>query len=226
MPTLRIHRCWRLLALVALAAMIVPLAAGAAFQATPVATPAEETMIVETAEGPVRGEVLAGYRRFRGIPYAAPPVADLRWRAPQPVAAWTGVLDVTEPGSPCPQNGDPLYGGDAGAEDCLYLEVTAPRGATPHAPKPVLIWQHGGGFVGAAGSFFDAQRLATQGDLVVVTINYRLGILGYFGYPGLAGSGNFGLQDQRAAMEWVQLNIAAFGGDPDNVTLAGNRRGR
>lgn len=228
------HRLNRIAPLLIVIALALPLVAqvpvSAAFQeATPVDDAANEQVddgtIVRVAEGALQGEARDGYRLFRGIPYAAPPVGELRWQAPQPAAPWPGLRDATASGSPCPQSPDPLYGGDAGAEDCLYLEVTVPDSATPETPKPVLIWLHGGGFIGAAGSFFDAHRLAVQGDLVIVSINYRLGILGYFGYPDLEGSGNFGLQDQRAAMAWVQNNIAAFGGDPGNVTVMGESAG-
>jgi para-nitrobenzyl esterase len=216
--------------LLALAGLLLMPTFGAAYQAaTPVATPSgippAPPVIVDTPDGSLRGLDFGTYVLFRGIPYAAPPVGDLRWQPPQPAAIWSGVRDATQSGSPCPQAPDPLYGGDAGAEDCLFLEVTAPREAGRQQPKPVLVWVHGGGFIGAAGSFFDAHRLAADGDLVVVSINYRLGILGYFGYPGLDGSGAFGLQDQRAALEWVQRNIAAFGGDPGNVTLMGESAG-
>ncbi|MDQ3692063.1 MAG: carboxylesterase family protein [Chloroflexota bacterium] len=226
MHSSRNHRFSLAVALLVILSLILA-ASDVAFaqSATPASPTAAGTVTIDTAEGPVRGLVRDGYRLFRGIPYAAPPVGERRWQAPQAVTPWTGTLDATESGSPCPQNADPLYGGNAGNEDCLYLEVTVPDTATAETPKPVIVWMHGGGFIGAAGSFFDAHRLATQGDVVVVSINYRLGILGYFGYPGLEGSGNFGLQDQQASFEWVQRNIAAFGGDPGNVTIAGESAG-
>jgi para-nitrobenzyl esterase len=178
-----------------------------------------QSVTVATDAGPVQGEVADGFLRFQGIPYAAPPVGELRWRSPQPVAPWT------EPGSPCSQVSDPLTGGDAGAEDCLYLNVTVPGDLPPDDPKPVIVWIHGAFFGGGSGHVFDPRRLAVQGDVVVVTINYRLGALGFFGYPGLAGVGAYGLEDQQAALRWVQRNAAAFGGDPGNVTLAGESAG-
>lgn len=234
MPVLH-RRPNRFATLLVLIALLLPMTApaptnAAAFQEAtpadePVSSPVDEDTIVRVAEGAVQGEARDGYAVFRGIPYAAPPVGELRWQPPRPAAIWPGLRDGTQSASPCPQTADPLYGGDAGAEDCLYLEVTVPDGATPETPKPVLIWIHGGGFTGGAGSFFDAHRLAVQGDLVVVSINYRLGVLGFFGYPGLEGSGTFGLQDQRAAMVWVQDNVAAFGGDPGNVTVMGESAG-
>ncbi len=181
--------------------------------------------IVMTAEGPLQGTVAEDYRLFQGIPYAAPPVRDLRWQSPQPVAPWSAPLDATAPGNWCPQPAGMPGSLGGGEEDCLFLNVTAPHAASATAPKPVMVWIHGGGFVSGAGNITGARRLAVDGDVVVVTINYRLGILGYFGYPGLAGSGAFGLEDQQAALRWVQRNIAAFGGDPENVTLFGESAG-
>ncbi|MBV6697692.1 carboxylesterase/lipase family protein [Kitasatospora aureofaciens] len=172
-------------------------------------------VVAATDAGPVHGSAHDGYRTFQGIPYAAPPTGDLRWRDPQPVTPWSGVREATAPGNRCPQ-------GTTGDEDCLYLNVTAPAGAER---RPVVVWLHGGSFTGGAGSDYDPHRMAVDGDVVVVTVNYRLGIYGYFGYPGLAGSGDFGLADQQAALRWVRRNAAAFGGDPANVTLAGQSAG-
>jgi para-nitrobenzyl esterase len=124
----------------------------------------------------------------------------------------------------CPQQPSAYAEVASVAEDCLCLNVTTPRAAGPQQPRPVMVWIHGDGAIGA-GSFFDARRLATVGDVVVVTINYRLGIFGAFGYPGLEGSGTFGLQDQQAALRWVARNAAAFGGDPGNVTVFGESYG-
>jgi acetyl esterase/lipase len=183
-----------------------------------------DAAIVQTDSGPVRGTVTEEYRRFQGIPYAASTAGDHRWREPAPVEAWTEPRDATKPGNICAQQ--PSVYADVASleEDCLFLNVTTPRWIGADRLRPVMVWIHGNGAVGA-GSFFDARRLAITGDVIVVTINYRLGVFGVFGYPGLDGSGTFGLQDQRAALQWVQRNAAAFGGDPDNVTLFGESYG-
>jgi para-nitrobenzyl esterase len=189
---------------------------------TPVA---DDAAIVETDAGPVRGRIEAGYRLFEGIPFAAPPVGDLRWQSPRPVEPWSEPRDATAPGEWCVQPASAPGSLGGGAEDCLYLNVTAPMTATAETPLPVMVWIHGGGFISGAGSIFDARRLAMQGDVVVVTVNYRLGIFGFFGLEGLPNSGAFGLEDQVAALQWVQRNAAAFGGDPGNVTLFGESAG-
>lgn len=179
--------------------------------------------LVRTGAGWLRGTVDDQVRSYQAIPYAAPPVGELRWRAPQPVPGWAGVRDATEPGSSCPQP-DPFQPGAVwGDEDCLFVNVTTP--ARPARPRPVLVWLHGGSFTGGAGADYDPRRLAADGGIVVVTVNYRLGVLGYLGLPGLAGSGTFGLQDQQAALRWVRRNAAAFGGDPHDVTVAGQSAG-
>lgn len=190
-----------------------------------------------TTAGPVRGVRAGPVDRYRGIPYAAPPVGDARWRAPRPPDGWLLPRDASTSGSPCPQlaEGKPLPTSD---EDCLYLEVTTPRptratdaaGTTgtrssATAGKPVMVWLHGGGNTLGSGSEFDPTRMATSGDVVVVTLNYRLGALGFFGYDGLPGSGSFGLLDQQAALRWVRRNAVFFGGDPSNVTLFGESAG-
>ena len=177
--------------------------------------------VVRTGDGAVRGQALENTRVFQGIPYAAPPVGGLRWRDPRPPARWSGVRDATQPGPACAQLPGELPDGST-SEDCLYLNVTAPA-AAKH--RPVVVWIHGGGFFMGAGSNYDAPRLVERGDVVVVTVNYRLGVFGYFGMPGLAGSGTFGLADQQAALRWVRANIGAFGGDPHNVTIAGQSAG-
>jgi para-nitrobenzyl esterase len=182
--------------------------------------------VVRTDAGPVRGTVTEDYRTFRGIPFAAPPVGELRWAQPRPPQPWTEPRDATKPGSRCAQKPNPQLGNPGSdSEDCLYLNVTTPR-TRPHGrPLPVMVWLHGGGFIQGSGSDFDARRLAVQGEVVVVTINYRLGVFGFFGYPGLAGSGAFGLADQQEALRWVQRNAVAFGGDPRNVTVFGESAG-
>jgi para-nitrobenzyl esterase len=185
--------------------------------------------IVTIDGGRVRGlTVSAGYV-FRGLPYAAAPTGRLRWRAPQPPAEWQDVRDATLYAPSCPQPAGFTLG--AQDEDCLYLNVfTSTLGADHHGEdRPVLVWIHGGGFTSGAGRDYDATRLAADG-IVVVTINYRLGALGFLSHPALASSpggssGNYGLMDQQAALRWVRLNIEHFGGDPDNVTIAGESAG-
>ena len=171
---------------------------------------------------------------FRGIPYAAPPVGDLRWKAPQPVAKWTGVKKADTYGPRCMQGnvfGDMVFHDAGPSEDCLYLNVWTP-GASPKAKLPVMVWVYGGGFQAGATSEGrqDGQTLAHRG-VVVVSMNYRLGIFGFFSHAELTkesprhASGNYGLLDQAAALEWVKKNIRAFGGDPQNVTVFGESAG-
>ncbi|GGT24574.1 MULTISPECIES: carboxylesterase/lipase family protein [Streptomyces] len=176
--------------------------------------------VVRTDAGSVRGTAEGGLRLFRAIPYAAPPVGAHRWAAPRPAAPWQGVRDATRPGPLCPQVPNPYARISSVREDCLVLNVTAPSGGER---RPVLVWIHGDGTVGG-GRFFDGRRLAERG-LVVVTVNYRLGVFGGFAHPGLRGSGTFGLQDQQEALRWVRRNAAAFGGDPERVTVAGSSFG-
>lgn len=178
---------------------------------------------VTTTTGRVRGVVDAEVRSFAGLPYAAPPVGALRWAAPQPAARWPGVRDASRPGSPCPQTASSVADVASTDEDCLRLNVTTPR--RDGEGRPVLVWLHGGGGTGGAGSVFDPRRMVRDNDVVVVTVNYRLGIFGNFGLPGLAGGGTFGLQDQQAALRWVRDNAVAFGGDPGTVTLFGESYG-
>ncbi|AOS63818.1 carboxylesterase/lipase family protein [Actinoalloteichus hymeniacidonis] len=178
---------------------------------------------VETENGAVRGAIDDELLTFKGIPFAAPPVGELRWEEPQPPRSWSGVREATESGPACVQDPGELPEGSA-TEDCLYLDITRPAAESSES-RPVVVWVHGGGFFMGAGSNYDAGRLAERGDVVVVTVNYRLGIFGYFGHPGMPGSGTFGLSDQQAALSWVQRNIAEFGGDADNITLAGQSAG-
>ncbi|MFI6502937.1 carboxylesterase/lipase family protein [Nonomuraea typhae] len=182
--------------------------------------------VVRTAAGAVAGVSSGdGLRRFTAIPYAAPPTGDLRWRPPQPVRAWKGVRDASGPAVRCAQNANPADSNPAAAtEDCLHLNVTTPAEPQRGRRLPVMVWLHGGGFTQGAGGDYDAGRLARAGA-VVVTVNYRLGIFGFLGHPGLAGSGAFGLLDQQAALRWVRRNAAAFGGDAANVTLFGESAG-
>jgi para-nitrobenzyl esterase len=183
-----------------------------------------DAAVVRTDAGPVRGTVTDTYRLFQGIPYAASTAGEGRWHPPGPVWRGRSPIDATRPGSMCPQQPSSYADVASLEEDCLCLNVTTPRSADSQQHKPVMVWIHGDGAVGA-GSIFDARRLATRGDVVVVTINYRLGIFGAFGHPGLDGSGTFGLQDQQGALRWVARNAAAFGGDPGNVTVFGESYG-
>jgi len=187
------------------------------------ADPELGTGLVHTRAGVVQGAVSPDHVLFQGIPYAAAPVGPLRWQPPQPVAAWPGVRDATAPGVRCVQDTvrDPDYGRPAG-EDCLSLDVWSPTGATA---RPVLLWIHGGAFANGSADIYDARRLATRGDIVVVAVNYRLGAPGFLAHPALGAPGNYGLADQQAALRWVRDNIAAFGGDPAKVTVAGQSAG-
>lgn len=171
--------------------------------------------VVGTDTGAVRGTMTSAYRQFTGIRYATA----ARWAAPVRAPAWKGVRDATKPGSPCPQVGSEYAKISSEDEDCLFLNVTTPARSSSR-PRPVMVWIHGDGALGA-GHLSDARRMATTGDVIVVTINYRLGVFSGFGYPGLPDSGTFGLQDQQEALRWVRRNAAAFGGDPGNVTLFG-----
>lgn len=177
--------------------------------------------VISTEAGQVRGSTVSGVQAFQGIPYAAPPVGERRWRAPQRAEAWRGVRDGTKPGSKCPQRG--IEGVD-GSEDCLSLNVWRPGAAAKNLP--VLVFLHGGGMVNGAGSLYDPAKLVARGN-VVVTVNYRLGALGFLAHPELRDPavGNFGLADQQAALGWVKRNVAAFGGDARRVTVWGESAG-
>ncbi len=190
--------------------------------------------VVETTLGTIEGRERDGVALFAGIPFAAPPLGELRFAPAQPHPGWEGVRDATEFGRVAMQTAGSLEalagGGDPDwSEDCLFLNVQTP--ACDDARRPVMVWIHGGGFSSGAGSipWYDGTRLVTAGDVVVVTINYRLGVLGWLhlGHldDTLAASGNAGLTDQVAALRWVRDNIASFGGDPGNVTIFGESAG-
>lgn len=209
----------------AVALLAVVLAACSQTDALPSPTPvaAADPAVVVTTAGPVRGIVTDDHRLFTGVPYAAPPVGELRWQPPAPVAPWTGLRDATQPGPFCIQDGQP----DLGSEDCLTLSVWTPP-VDPGVRRPVLVWIHGGGFINGHNDMYDAARLASRGGLVVVAINYRLGAFGFLAHPALGSRGqvgNYGLTDQQAALRWVRDNIGGFGGDPARVTLAGESAG-
>ena len=195
-------------------------------------------------------------RVFKGIPFAAPPLGENRWKAPQPVAKWDGVRQADAFGAPCAAGAGGGRGGGGGrgaaapgaaaqaapapaappreparAEDCLYLNVWTSANS-PNDRRPVMVWIYGGGFTGGSGglAWYDGENLAAKGP-VIVTFNYRLGSLGFFSHPELAkesghnASGNYGMMDALAALQWVKKNISAFGGDPNNVTIAGESAG-
>lgn len=210
--------------------------------ATPTPTPnaIQSGTLISLKDGLIEGEIDGATRRFLGIPYAAPPVGDLRWRPPQPPLPWGGVRPATQFGGRCAQL--PSMTSLASTnEDCLYLNVWTPEPA-PTQPLPVMVWIHGGGNqdgsasdpvpFGLGGLFYDGRGLVELADVVVVTLNYRLGVLGFFAHSALKAedpawpyAGNQGLQDQQAALRWVHENIRAFGGDPDNVTIFGESAG-
>lgn len=182
--------------------------------------------IAITADGPVTAVDRTGMRSYFAIPYAAPPTGALRWREPAAAARWTVPIARTASANTCPQAGG-TFGINSTNEDCLYLDVHAPTGP---GPFPVMVWFHGGAFLtGGAVTYADPTPLVSRG-VVVVAVNYRLGAMGIFAHPALSAeqggaSGNYGIMDQQAALRWVQTNIAAFAGDPKNVTAFGESAG-
>jgi para-nitrobenzyl esterase len=194
------------------------IAVGAAF-AEPVKT--------KVAEGVVVGDRTEGISTYKGMPYAAPPVGDLRWKPPQPAVKWSGERDATEFGASCTQTA--RLGREARiSEDCLYLNVWAPANARK---APVMVWIHGGSNTNGSGAIYNGAAFARDG-VVTVTINYRMGPFGFFAHPALTAAAgpneplaNYGLMDQTAALRWVQANIASFGGDPKKVTVFGESAG-
>lgn len=187
---------------------------------------------VQVAQGVLSGETADSVAAFKGIPYAAAPVGENRWRAPQAPTAWPGVRSATHFGHDCAQAPFPPDAAPVEttpAEDCLYLNVWKPADAAPGAKLPVMVWIHGGGFVngGTSPGVYSGASFARDG-VVFVSLNYRLGRFGFFAHPGLADEGfggNFGFLDQIAALRWVQANVAAFGGDPAHVTVFGESAG-
>lgn len=192
------------------------------------------TTTITIADGTLVGNIVDGVAAFKSIPYAAPPVDDLRWRAPQPVVPWEGQRDATEFIADCMQAPSTEAIQTTPSEDCLFVNVWMPEGAQPGDNLPVFVWIHGGGFAGGGTSipWFDGSRFAQQ-DIVMVSLNYRLGRFGFFAHPAVIDEaeqvgenvGNYGLQDQLRALQWVQENVANFGGDPNRVTLAGESAG-
>lgn len=200
----------------------------------PTAAPAQP--VVDAPAGAVRGEAAEGVNVFRGVPYALPPTGWRRWRAPAEMPRWGETRDATAFGPACHQptaRGTSIYAAAEAppmSEDCLSLNIWSPAGAED---APVFVWIHGGALSTGASreAMYDGARMAASQGMVVVSINYRLGVLGYLAHPELSAesrrnvSGNYGLLDQIAALKWIETNIAAFGGDPDNVTIAGESAG-
>jgi para-nitrobenzyl esterase len=180
--------------------------------------------VVRVESGLLRGLVGDDTVSFLGVPYAAPPVGPLRWAPPKPPAQWSGIRDARKPASPAAQGPGELPSGST-SEDCLDFNITVPLRSANRGTKPVMVWLHGGGFSSGTANTYNPRRLVAEGGVIVVTVEFRLNIFGFFGFPGLDGSGTFGLQDQQAALRWIQRNIAAFGGDPGNVTLFGESGG-
>jgi para-nitrobenzyl esterase len=204
------------------AALLAFGAAGTAFAA--------DGAVVTVTGGAIRGEARGAGAVFRGVPFAAPPVGDRRWKPPAPVAPWTGVRDATVSGAPCLQRSYGWNAKDAAdsREDCLYLDVRTPT-LKPAKPLPVMVWIHGGANRAGSARGTVESSLVEQG-VVLVSIQYRLGAFGFLSHPGLTAegggaSGNYALMDQIAALRWVRDNIARFGGDPGNVTLFGHSAG-
>jgi para-nitrobenzyl esterase len=201
-----------------------------------------DSVVAATDKGPIVGLRAKTMNKFLGIPYAAPPVGALRWRPPQPPARWHGLRDATQFANHCPQPATP-FGLPSTTEDCLYLNVYTPadhkgRHHDDHHfyredrhGYPVMVWIHGGALFLGESDDYDPTKLVEDEDVVVVTINYRLGFLGFLAHPALSaeadyhGSGDYGWMDQQAALEWVQRNIKHFGGNPDNVTIFGQSAG-
>jgi para-nitrobenzyl esterase len=211
-----------------LAAALMLVACGHGATRAPASTSGMDRTLVQTSAGAVRGAYADNHLLFAGIPYAAPPVGALRWRAPQPPAPWQGARDASKFGARCVQDTthDPDFGRPV-SEDCLTLNVWIPN---PPAGQrlPVMVWIHGGAFANGSGDIYDARRLVARGNIIVVTLNYRLGALGFLAHPALGDNGdvgNYGFADQQAALRWVRDNIANFGGDPQKVTIAGESAG-
>ena len=184
---------------------------------------------VTITDGALKGVIAGDVVSFKGIPFAAPPVGPLRWKPPQPEAPWTGARDASTFGASCMQAG-PFGARGPQNEDCLTVNVFAPVTHKAGGKLPVMVWIYGGGFVGGTSSYYPGTSFAHDG-VVMVSLNYRLGRLGWFAHPGLtkeaagSGTGDFGLMDQIAALKWVKANISQFGGDPRNVTIFGESAG-
>ncbi|MGE5293126.1 MAG: carboxylesterase/lipase family protein [Micromonosporaceae bacterium] len=217
------------LALAVSATTVVTVASRGQLSATGLPATRPQSLTVSTDAGAVFGRTTGTVDQFLGMPYAAPPVGALRWEPPQPATPWQGVRSALSYGNRCPQLAD-SNGPRADTEDCLYLNVYAPTVIRAGKRLPVLFMIHGGRLVNGAGDQHDGSLIAQDEQVVVVSFNYRVGPLGFLSVPGLTASadgasGNFGLLDQEAALRWVNRNIAAFGGDPGKVTIAGESSG-
>ncbi|MDO9354786.1 MAG: carboxylesterase family protein [Solirubrobacteraceae bacterium] len=199
----------------------VAVAAAVPLAAPPVAGAADAPLSVSTSSGRLHGASTATARVFLGVRFAQPVDGERRWTLPEFAHRATGTVDATKPGPRCAQSA--VQAGGSTTEDCLFLNVTTPRGRAKDLP--VMVWWHGGGYTSGSGDVYDAQRLADRGRVIVVTPNKRLGIFGYLGLKGLPGSGNFGFADQLAAVRWAKRNARAFGGDPGNITVFGQSDG-
>jgi para-nitrobenzyl esterase len=194
-------------------------------------TATQDPQPIRTTGGPVLGTTKDNVESWLGVPYAAPPVGPLRWQPPRPITPSTAVLKANTLPNSCAQNADlGPFAKAGGVEDCLYLNIYRRADPAPgSASRPVIVWVHGGSFWVGQGADYDPRKLVLRSGAIVVTINYRLGSFGFFAHPALDKEGhdfaNYGLMDQQAALRWVQRNIAAFGGDPGNVTLAGESAG-
>jgi para-nitrobenzyl esterase len=226
----------RMMALLAIAAAAIlslsvagPACAQARTHTRSAAHPAHDASMVMTNEGPVHGLVAGNHREFLGIPYAAPPIGELRWKAPVSHASWTAAWDATRFRSSCAQVSFVPGLANHSSEDCLYLNIYTPN--TARRRLPVMVWIHGGTFLVGSSEDTDGSVLAVKGKVVVVTINYRLGPFGFLAHKLLDAenphhvSGNYGLLDQQEALKRVRRNIAAFGGDSSRVTIFGESAG-
>ncbi len=227
---------WQFAVSVANLGMLIALPPVYLATAASVASATAERSVVITDKGPIQGVVMPTVRKFLGIPYAAPPVGKLRWRPPQAHARWFTPVKTTKFGNHCPQDPSP-FGIASVTEDCLFLNVFTPvpkpddRDDSPSRGHPVMVWIHGGALILWESDDFVPTKLVKEGGVIVVTINYRLGALGFLAHPALSAestdhvSGNYGIKDQQFALQWVRRNIAVFGGDPDNVTIFGESAG-
>jgi para-nitrobenzyl esterase len=214
-------------------AMIASVVAVTGVVMTSPATAAEgvEGPLVRTASGLLRGVVEPGHQAFLGVPYARPPIKDRRFRPPVPARKWSGIRAADRQAPACLQfEPTGVREGQATSEDCLYLDLYRPKGARRGQKRPVMVWWHGGGWTQGTGVIYGGGSMAAETGAIVVSINYRLGALGFLAHPALSaetrlGSGNYGLMDAFESLRWVRRNVARFGGDPGNVTIFGQSAG-